>query len=101
MVLDGVEGVGFAVFAPSAKRVSVVGDFNFWDGRRHAMRVRANGFWEIFVPETKPVAKYKYEIIAPDGHLLSLKSDPLAFSSQLRPQTASIMVDQNAVQYPQ
>jgi 1,4-alpha-glucan branching enzyme len=54
MVLDGVEGVGFAVFAPSAKRVSVVGDFNLWDGRRHAMRVRGNGFWEIFVPEAKP-----------------------------------------------
>jgi hypothetical protein len=54
MVLDGVEGVGFAVFAPSAKRVSVVGDFNFWDGRRHAMRVRGSGFWEIFGPEAKP-----------------------------------------------
>ena len=50
MVLDGVAGVAFAVFAPNAKRVSVVGDFNFWDGRRHAMRVRGNGFWEIFVP---------------------------------------------------
>ena len=100
-VLDGVEGVGFAVFAPSAKRVSVVGDFNFWDGRRHAMRVRGNGFWEIFVPEAKPGAKYKYEIIGPDGHLLPLKSDPLAFAAELRPQTASIVVDQNAVQRPQ
>jgi 1,4-alpha-glucan branching enzyme len=47
MVLDGVSGVAFAVFAPAAKRVSVVGDFNLWDGRRHAMRVRGNGFWEI------------------------------------------------------
>jgi 1,4-alpha-glucan branching enzyme len=101
MVLDGVEGVGFAVFAPSAKRVSVVGDFNFWDGRRHAMRVRGNGFWEIFVPEAKPGAKYKYEIIGPDGHLLPLKSDPLAFAAELRPQTASIVVDQNAIQRPQ
>jgi 1,4-alpha-glucan branching enzyme len=101
MVLDGVEGVGFAVFAPSAKRVSVVGDFNFWDGRRHAMRVRGNGFWEIFVPEAKPGAKYKYEIIGPDGHLLPLKSDPLAFADELRPQTASIVVDQNAIQRPQ
>jgi len=52
-VLDGVEGVAFAVFAPAAQRVSVVGDFNLWDGRRHAMRVRGNGFWEIFVPEAK------------------------------------------------
>jgi 1,4-alpha-glucan branching enzyme len=101
MVLDGVEGVGFAVFAPSAKRVSVVGDFNFWDGRRHAMRVRGNGFWEIFVPEAKPGAKYKYEIIGPDGHLLPLKSDPLGFAAELRPQTASIVVDQNAIQRPQ
>jgi 1,4-alpha-glucan branching enzyme len=101
MVLDGVEGVGFAVFAPSAKRVSVVGDFNFWDGRRHAMRVRGNGFWEIFVPEAKTGAKYKYEIIGPDGHLLPLKSDPLAFAAELRPQTASIVIDQNAIQRPQ
>jgi 1,4-alpha-glucan branching enzyme len=63
MVLDGVPGMAFAVFAPSAKRVSVVGDFNVWNGRRHAMRVRGNGFWEIFVPEAKPNDKYKYEII--------------------------------------
>jgi 1,4-alpha-glucan branching enzyme len=101
MVLDGVEGVGFAVFAPSAKRVSVVGDFNLWDGRRHAMRVRGNGFWEIFVPEAKTGAKYKYEIIGPDSHLLPLKSDPLAFAAELRPQTASIVIDQNAIQRPQ
>jgi len=100
MVLDGVEGVGFAVFAPSAKRVSVVGDFNLWDGRRHAMRVRGNGFWEIFVPEAKTGAKYKYEIIGPDSHLLPLKSDPLAFAAELRPQTASIVIDQNAIQRP-
>jgi 1,4-alpha-glucan branching enzyme len=101
MVLDGVEGVAFAVFAPSAKRVSVVGDFNFWDGRRHAMRVRGNGFWEIFVPDAKAGAKYKYEIIGPDGHLLPLKSDPLAFAAELRPRTASIVVDQNAIRRPQ
>ena len=54
MVLDGVEGVAFACSRPNARRVSVVGDFNFWDGRRHAMRVRGNGFWEIFVPERAP-----------------------------------------------
>jgi 1,4-alpha-glucan branching enzyme len=101
MVLDGVEGVAFTVFAPSAKRVSVVGDFNFWDGRRHAMRVRGNGFWEIFVPEAKPGAKYKYEIIGSDGRLLPLKSDPLAFAAELRPQTASIVVDLNATRRPQ
>src|SRR5437763_741753 len=70
-------------------------------GRRHAMRVRGNGFWEIFVPDAKPGAKYKYEIIGPDGHLLPLKSDPLAFAAELRPQTASIVVDQKVIGRPQ
>ena len=93
MVLDGVAGVAFAVFAPNARRVSVVGDFNFWDGRRHAMRVRGNGFWEIFVPGAKAGDKYKYEIIGRDGRMLPLKSDPVAFAAELRPQTASIVVD--------
>jgi len=100
MVLDGVAGVAFAVFAPAAKRVSVVGDFNLWDGRRHAMRVRGNGFWEIFVPEARAGDKYKYEIVGPDGHLLPLKSDPLAFAAELRPQTASIVVDRDTIQQP-
>jgi 1,4-alpha-glucan branching enzyme len=93
MVLDGVQGVAFAVFAPAAKRVSLVGDFNLWDGRRHAMRVRGNGFWEIFVPEAKPGDKYKYELIGQDSHMLPLKSDPLAAAAELRPRTASIVVD--------
>jgi 1,4-alpha-glucan branching enzyme len=100
-VLDGVPGVAFAVFAPAAKRGSVVGDFNLWDGRRHAMRVRGNGFWEIFVPEAKPGDKYKYELVGPDGHLLPLKSDPLAAVAELRPRTASIVVDQRTIQAPQ
>ena len=100
MELDGVSGVAFAVFAPAARRVSVVGDFNLWDGRRHAMRVRGNGFWEIFVPEAKAGAKYKYEIVGPDGRLLPLKSDPLAFAAEVRPQTASIVVDPNTVERP-
>ena len=64
---DGVEGVAFVVFAPNARRVSVVGDFNFWDGRRHAMRVRGNGYWEIFVPGARAGDKYKYEIVGPNG----------------------------------
>jgi 1,4-alpha-glucan branching enzyme len=89
------------VFAPSAHRVSVVGDFNAWDGRRHAMRVRGNGFWEIFVPEARAGDKYKYEIIGPDGRMLPLKSDPLAFAAELRPRTASIVVDQDAIARPQ
>jgi 1,4-alpha-glucan branching enzyme len=101
MVLDDVAGVAFAVFAPDARRVSVVGDFNLWDGRRHAMRVRGNGFWEIFVPEARAGDKYKYEIIGPDGHLLPLKSDPLAFAAEMRPRTASVVVDLDATPRPQ
>ncbi|MEJ2432475.1 MAG: 1,4-alpha-glucan branching protein GlgB [Pseudolabrys sp.] len=93
MTLDGVPGVGFAVWAPNAQRVSVVGDFNHWDGRRHAMRVRGNGYWEIFVPGARADDKYKYEIFTRDGHLLPLKSDPLGFGSEMRPATASVVVD--------
>ena len=95
---DGVSGVAFAVLAPNAKRVSVVGDFNSWDGRRHAMRVRGNGFWEIFLPGVRPGDKYKFEIIGPQGELLPLKSDPVAFAAELRPQTASIVVDVQSIQ---
>jgi 1,4-alpha-glucan branching enzyme len=100
MTIEEVPGAAFAVFAPSAKRVSVVGDFNLWDGRRHAMRVRGNGFWEIFVPGVRPGEKYKYEIIGPDGRMLPLKSDPIAFTAELRPKTASIVVDMSAVKRP-
>ena len=90
---DGVDGVAFVVFAPNARRVSVVGDFNFWDGRRHAMRVRGNGYWEIFVPSARAGDKYKYEIVGPNGQLLPLKADPVAFAAEQRPSTASIVVD--------
>jgi 1,4-alpha-glucan branching enzyme len=93
IVHAGVAGVAFAVFAPNARRVSVVGDFNLWDGRRHAMRVRGNGFWEIFVPGVAPGQKYKFEILGAQGELLPLKSDPYAFAAELRPATASIIVD--------
>ncbi len=100
MVMEGVAGVAFAVWAPNARRVSVVGDFNFWDGRRHAMRVRGNGYWEIFVPGAKSDDKYKYEIVARDGTLLPLKSDPFAFSSEMRPATASVVVDAGRLAQP-
>jgi 1,4-alpha-glucan branching enzyme len=95
--IDGVDGVTFAVFAPNAERVSVVGDFNHWDGRRHAMRVRGNGFWEIFIPGAKAGQKYKYEIVGPGGEMLPLKSDPFAFAAEVRPSTASIIVDLKAL----
>ena len=84
--LEDIDGVAFAVFAPNASRVSVVGDFNLWDGRRHAMRVRGNGYWEIFIPDAKPGDKYKYELASKDGRLLPLKSDPLAFAAEVRPE---------------
>jgi 1,4-alpha-glucan branching enzyme len=101
MTFDGVPGVAFVVFVPNARRVSVVGDFNVWDGRRHAMRVRGNGFWEIFVPQAKVNDHYKYEIVAADGHMLPLKSDPVAFAAELRPHNASIVVDLDAIPRPQ
>ncbi len=91
--MDGVAGVAFAVLAPNALRVSVVGDFNFWDGRRHAVRVRGNGYWEIFVPGAQAGNKYKYEIVARSGQVLPLKSDPVAFAGEMRLLTASIVVD--------
>ncbi|MDP2298190.1 MAG: 1,4-alpha-glucan branching protein GlgB [Pseudolabrys sp.] len=91
--MDGVDGVGFVLWAPNARRVSVVGDFNFWDGRRHVMRVRGNGYWEIFVPDAHAGHKYKYEIIGHDGQLLPLKSDPVGFGAELRPATASTVID--------
>ncbi|MEW5421077.1 1,4-alpha-glucan branching protein GlgB [Amorphus sp. 3PC139-8] len=87
---DGVRGTHFAVWAPNASRVSVVGDFNSWDGRRHPMRKRIDtGVWEIFLPGVGDGARYKYEILARDGRLLPLKADPVGFAAELRPATAS------------
>lgn len=89
---QGVEGVRFAVWAPNAKRVSVVGSFNNWDGRRHPMRLRhIAGVWEIFVPHAGLGDLYKFELLGPAGELLPLKADPYARASQLRPETASIV----------
>ncbi len=88
---EGATGVHFAVWAPNARRVSVIGDFNDWDGRRHVMRLRRDtGIWEIFVPDIAGGRAYKYEIIGADGQRLPLKADPFAFRSELRPATASI-----------
>jgi 1,4-alpha-glucan branching enzyme len=93
IVHEGVAGVAFVVFVPGARRVSVVGDFNGWDGRLHAMRVRGQGYWEIFVPGAAEGSHYKYEIVGRNGRLLPLKSDPVAFSSEVRPRTASVVFD--------
>jgi 1,4-alpha-glucan branching enzyme len=89
---EGVAGVSFAVWAPNALRVSVVGDFNSWDGRRHPMRLRMeSGVWELFVPRLGEGALYKYEIVAADGTVLPQKADPLARRTQAPPATASVV----------
>ena len=89
---EGVDGVRFAVWAPNARRVSVVGDFNAWDGRRAQMRKRVDsGIWEIFVPGAVAGAAYKYEIVAADGAHLPLKADPCGQRAELRPSTASLV----------
>lgn len=90
--LDDVAGISFAVWAPNARRVSVVGDFNDWDGRRHPMRVHPRcGVWEIFIPGLGAGAVYKFEIKADDGRVLPLKADPYAFRSEQPPGNASIV----------
>jgi 1,4-alpha-glucan branching enzyme len=92
VINDGVHGVRFAVWAPNARRVSVVGDFNTWDGRRHPMRRRgSSGVWEIFLPRLTEGVAYKYEIMAADGTVLPLKADPVARATELPPGTASIV----------
>ena len=89
--VGGVGGVRFAVWAPSARRVSVVGDFNAWDGRRHMMRKHPSaGVWEIFVPHVGEGDRYKFELLGADG-VLRLKADPFANRAELRPQTASVV----------
>ena len=89
--MDGVSGFAFTVWAPSAVRVSVVGDFNDWDGRRHPMRRRTGGIWEIFLPAVSMGSRYKYEIVGSAGTLLPLKADPFAFACESSPGTASIV----------
>ncbi|MFG1461825.1 1,4-alpha-glucan branching protein GlgB [Xanthobacter sp. DSM 24535] len=94
VTVDGINGVRFAVWAPNARRVSVVGDFNGWDGRRNPMRLRqAAGIWEIFIPRLGAGVRYKFELLGADGNLLPLKADPVARAAELAPATASIVVD--------
>ncbi len=93
--VNGVDGVHFAVWAPTAKRVSVVGDFNGWDDRVYPMRLRSNGIWELFVPGVAAGALYKYAILSWNAGYRVLKADPLAFAAELRPGTASRVYDLN------
>ncbi len=89
--IDGVKGVSFAIWVPNAERVSVVGDFNHWDGRYHAMRsLGASGIWELFIPSLKYGVKYKYEISTRKGTLL-LKTDPFGTCFEAPPNNASII----------
>lgn len=93
ITLDDTEGVMFSVWAPNAKRVSVVGDFNFWDGRQHPMRLRQEiGVWELFLPQAKVGQLYKYELIDINNDVI-LKADPYAFCMEVRPNTASRIVN--------
>jgi 1,4-alpha-glucan branching enzyme len=90
--IDGVDGVRFAVWAPNASRVAVVGDFNRWDGRRHPMRLRHDaGVWELFLPGVAPGALYKFELLAADGERLPQKADPVARRTECPPATASVV----------
>jgi 1,4-alpha-glucan branching enzyme len=90
--MEGVRGVAFGVWAPNAKRVSVVGDFNQWDGRVNPMRSRgSSGIWELFIPGLDEGCLYKFEILSRVNGHLGLKSDPYAFAAEMRPNTASIV----------
>jgi 1,4-alpha-glucan branching enzyme len=92
--IEGVPGTRFAVWAPNAQRVSVVGDFNFWDGRRNPMRLRHGvGVWEIFIPRIGAGTLYKYEIRTHGGEVLPLKADPVAQATERPPKTGSVVPD--------
>ncbi|MBQ8558240.1 MAG: 1,4-alpha-glucan branching protein GlgB [Alphaproteobacteria bacterium] len=97
---QGIKGVSFAVWAPNARRVSVVGNFNDWDGRRHVMRPRgSSGIWELFIPHLPEWSIYKYEIIGPNGDLLPLKIDPFGMAFEMRPKTGTLVFDNNRYQW--
>lgn len=99
MQMDGVDGVLFGVWAPNAKRVSVIGEFNNWDGRRNPMRLLdASGIWEIFIPGLKNNDRYKFEIKSATGELLQ-KSDPYGKFAELRPSTTSLVYDINGYEW--
>jgi len=94
LTIAGIAGTRFAVWAPNALRVSVVGDFNDWDGRRHVMRLHpGNGLWEIFIPGVGTGAKYKFELLNRAGNLLPLKNDPFGHFHEPPPGNASIVFE--------
>jgi 1,4-alpha-glucan branching enzyme len=95
--IDGIDGVYFAVWAPNAQRVSVIGDFNHWDGRIHPMRnLGGTGIWEIFIPELTVATLYKFEIINLQSGQLLIKTDPYGQQFEFRPQTAAIVTEEDS-----
>lgn len=91
--LGAVDGTAFAVWAPNARAVRVIGDFNLWQGASHAMRsLGSSGVWELFIPGVVAGARYKFEVLGPDGHLRQ-KADPLAKGTEIPPATASVVVE--------
>jgi len=93
LTLDGVSGVAFAVWGPSARRMSVVGDFNGWDGRRHPMRqLGSSGVWEIFIPGVREGALYQFEMLDAQGHI-KVNTDPMGAAFELPPQRAAVVWD--------
>jgi 1,4-alpha-glucan branching enzyme len=100
MQIDGVNGVRFAVWAPNAARVSVVGDFNAWDGRRHPMRCRQpSGVWELFIPRLQAGERYKFELLDRNWQILPLRADPVAQQAETPPATASVIPDATPLQW--
>lgn len=100
ITLGGVDGCRFAVWAPNAKRISVVGNFNFWDGRRHMMRKHIpSGVWEIFIPHVEVNDTYKFEIKDQNSNLLPHKADPFGFSAEVPPQQASVVARQDTYEW--
>jgi 1,4-alpha-glucan branching enzyme len=96
---EGVAGVRFAVWAPNALIVSVVGDFNGWDTRRHPMRLRDGGIWELFLPELREGTVYKYFVKSQYLGYSEMKADPYAFASELPPQTGSVVAHLGGYQW--
>jgi 1,4-alpha-glucan branching enzyme len=95
---EGIKGVYYAVWAPNARNVSLLGDFNNWDGRQHQMRLREGGIWELFIPGLGVGTHYKYEVKNQAGHIYE-KSDPFGFQQEVRPKTASIVADVDSYQW--
>src|SRR5581483_1050792 len=96
---QGIPGVRFAVWAPNAEVVSVIGDFNDWDERRHPMRLRSSGVWEIFLPGVGAGTNYKYSVRAPSRGFHQQKADPYGFAMEVPPQSASIVTNLDTYQW--